>query len=772
MSGENIVDKKVLVLDYATGELQLQQADHRVFGLASTDVAVTDQELLAAEGRLEGYVDQEVGALSAKVGDTDALTIPADGEVEAVERTVVEAITALEGAVADLDAASGTSIDAVRDAAGLESNYTYKANEAAEYISTATTLKEADDLLDAALKAAEEDLNGKIDQKVAKAGDVLTGDLDMSGGSQDAAEYNTIKNIRTPVAPHDAANKGYVDSVAQGLSVKPAVLAATTEDLGAVYDNGVNGVGSTLTVPAVADFKVDGVSITEVGQGILVKSQTNKAENGRYQVKTVGGDSDAWVLERCSLNDDKFEIPSAFIFVQSGDTFGSTGWALVVDNAVDFKVGVDAITPEQFSGAGTFSAGQGLELTGTEFKADIGDGLEFVQNDIAVKVAEGSALSVAATGIDLDVAEAGGLEVASGELKIKAGSVTNAMLTNDSVTVGGVEVELGEGITVDGLGAISVSENDTEDGLEISVADASTTAKGVASFESTQFEVTSGAVELNSAYAQILDAAIDEAVTEGSLLIKGEAGWETIEQSDLVPELALNDLTDVELVNVADGDVVVFNAAGELENKAVGSASGVQAHSAKLDEYAAHTAKGLLAVDGEGDLASVEVEGSEGRIVVTDGAAADGNISVDLAKVNVIVDEEPVSVAGEYSKVQVDAYGRVIGGTSDDNANVTYTELSTGALAAGTAVRVASGGAVEAADKASSDVIGFVLSEGKVAINGVVEVTGVEAGKTYFLGENGAITDTAPATGYIVVVGTAINDDQLLIKFGTPVFVA
>ena len=59
------------------------------------------------------------------------------------------------------------------------------------------------------------------------------------------------------------------------------------------------------------------------------------------------------------------ELVSAFVFVQQGATLGDTGWVCTVDPGG--TLGVTAVTWSQFSGAGTYTAGTGLTLTGTQF---------------------------------------------------------------------------------------------------------------------------------------------------------------------------------------------------------------------------------------------------------------------------------------------------------------------------------------------------------------------------------------------------------------------
>ena len=196
-----------------------------------------------------------------------------------------------------------------------------------------------------------------------------------------------ITNLATPTLSTDAATKAYVDGVAEGLHIHAASYAGTTANLNATYSNGTAGVGATLTnAGANAAFATDGVS-PSINARILVRLQTAQAENGIYVLSTVGDGSTPWVLTRATDFDTAAEMSGGdFTFVDNGTTLANTGWVCV--DEVD-TVGTDPVVFQQFSGAGTYTASDGVLLTGTNFTG--------------VVVASGG-LTVGASGFALDTA--------------------------------------------------------------------------------------------------------------------------------------------------------------------------------------------------------------------------------------------------------------------------------------------------------------------------------------------------------------------------------
>jgi hypothetical protein len=169
--------------------------------------------------------------------------------------------------------------------------------------------------------------------KILGAGTSLSSSLNANG--------STIVNLSAPVNDNDAATKAYVDSVAEGLSIQQAVKA--------LADSNVDLSSSVLAV--------DSVSIVS-GDRVLLIAQTDSAENGIYV-------SNGTTLARATDYNTAIEVATGdFVFVDSGSVYANTGW---VQTEPVVTLGTDNVLFSQFSGAGTFTAGNGLVLNGSEF---------------------------------------------------------------------------------------------------------------------------------------------------------------------------------------------------------------------------------------------------------------------------------------------------------------------------------------------------------------------------------------------------------------------
>jgi len=201
-----------------------------------------------------------------------------------------------------------------------------------------------------------------------------------------------LTSLGTPTASTDAANKSYVDSVAQGLDTKASVVAATT----------TNG---TLATAFANGQVVDGVTLT-TSDRILIKNQTDQTVNGIYTVNASGAPT------RSTDMDAGSEFPSAYVFVEQGTVNADTGW-VCTNNSV--TLGSTNIVWAQFSGAGTYTASDGVLLTGSNFTG---------------VVAASGGLSVGASGFSLDTT----IAVRKYAVSVGDGSATSYTVTHNLST--------------------------------------------------------------------------------------------------------------------------------------------------------------------------------------------------------------------------------------------------------------------------------------------------------------------------------------------------
>jgi hypothetical protein len=307
--------------------------------------------------------------------------------------------------------------------------------------------------------------------------------LNPNGTGTIAVNDSRITGLANPTNAQDAATKAYVDEMAEGLQVKPAVKVATTGNLTATYDNGTSGVDATLTIAATATLTIDGVDTWSQYDGILVKDQTNAFENGRYFVDVVGDAETDWVLTRCSKCDEPDEIPSMYIFVQEGSTLSGTGWVAIVENFTSFAVGVDDIDFVQFTGAGTFIAGDGLALSGNTFAVNVaatggieisadalqlkstvaGDGLTLTSGVIAV-VGTSDRISVSADAIDIAATYVGQSSITTlGTIGTGTwqGTVVGSTYGGTGVNNGSSTITLGGNLVTSGANALTLTTTGT-----------------------------------------------------------------------------------------------------------------------------------------------------------------------------------------------------------------------------------------------------------------------------------------------------------------------
>jgi len=229
---------------------------------------------------------------------------------------------------------------------------------------------------------------------------------------------NRLTNLADPVSDQDAATKIYVDNVAQGLDVKASVVAATSANI-------------TLSGAQT----IDGVSVVN-GDRVLVKAQTNQADNGIYIASNTSwsrsADANTWA-----------ELVSAYTFVETGTSYADTGWVCTVN--AGGTLGTTPVTWSQFSGAGTYQAGTGLTLTGNTFSitntAVTAGSYGAVTKTLSATVnQQGQLTALSASDIAIPLAQitdAGTMAAQNANnINVTGGSLTN-LSTFDGITIDG-----------------------------------------------------------------------------------------------------------------------------------------------------------------------------------------------------------------------------------------------------------------------------------------------------------------------------------------------
>lgn len=287
---------------------------------------------------------------------------------------------------------------------------------------------------------------------------------------------NKITNLTSGVNPNDAVNVSQLQGIQAGLDPKASVKVATVSALtGATYNptGGTNGTGSFTSAPTT----IDGIAVTNPNIRILVKDETDLKRNGIFKTVTSG----TWERAEDMDGTPSGEVSAGnYTFVEEGTVNSSTGWVVQGYSSLP-STGIITlndntlgnITWVKFNSSGTvYTASNGVTLVGSDFQANVGEGLQILSNLITLRLNSNSGL-IKNTGtgtnelsINVDNST---LELISNALQVKNLGITTSKLADNSITEAKINTSvagnglIGGGGTPLGVGAgigITVNSND------------------------------------------------------------------------------------------------------------------------------------------------------------------------------------------------------------------------------------------------------------------------------------------------------------------------
>ena len=303
--------------------------------------------------------------------------------------------------------------------------------------------------------------SGKVANSATTATDSNTANAIVSRDASGNFIANLITVNTAPTSAGHAASKAYVDNIAAGMNWHGAVVAATSGVLpsstyadGTTDANGGLGIGATLTATANAALAIDSVSVSN-GNRVLIKNQADAKQNGIYIVTDKGSASTRWILTRATDSDNHIigEVSAGdAVYVLYGSVNTNQSFvATMIGSGTNglILIGTDNITWTQFSGASSFVAGSGLVRTGNT------------------------------------------VDVVSSTLNVTVDSVDLATVSQSNTTGGNLANGIVSAITVDSYGRVTGYQTGAQNV-------ASTSNKGIASFDPASFTVTSGNAVIKS----------------------------------------------------------------------------------------------------------------------------------------------------------------------------------------------------------------------------------------------------------------------------------
>ena len=317
------------------------------------------------------------------------------------------------------------------------------------------------------------------DATITNAG-VITIKTDVALAGNPTTTTQSASDSSTRVATTAFTAAAIANAVA-GVNPAVSVKAATTvagDTSSFTYANGVGGIGATLTGPtANVAITFDGVTLTAIGQRVLVKNDTQSpsgAFNGVYSLTILQAIGIKPVLTRALDYNSPSDINNTgAVPVVSGTVNALTSWLLTSSVTT---VGTDPLTYVEFSFAPTFA---NPTATGSDVAVN-GSATTFMRSDAAPAIQKASSSVFGLVKVDAVT-----IQAVAGLIGAKACAFYVTLVGDQSVTVSVNTVLLANTVALDTLGAYNAANGKytpTKAGTYLFFASLRAEAAGVVSY--------------------------------------------------------------------------------------------------------------------------------------------------------------------------------------------------------------------------------------------------------------------------------------------------
>lgn len=280
------------------------------------------------------------------------------------------------------------------------------------------------------------DAQGRVtagENPITLAGYGITDAVNVAGGQVGKLTYTGV-DIGA-LSENDLVTKAYADSISLGYVPHEAARTVSLTNVAGTYADGTGisgypGVGATFTTTTTA---IGGVTLT-AGQRVLIIGQTDKKQNGIYDVTSVGA---SVVLTRADDFDGHPTInyDGLSILVADGDHKGNV---YGLQNRGNIVFGTDDIDFVETFTPTAYSAGAGISIENNTVAVKQGSIVKVINGNLEVSSGTGNAGKVLVAGADGTAASFANLDVnvIEGVLNVAKGGTGASTLPADQLMVG------------------------------------------------------------------------------------------------------------------------------------------------------------------------------------------------------------------------------------------------------------------------------------------------------------------------------------------------